>query len=239
MYLQMHLQQRHSAMQHQYPIPALRSPARVTLIVNSQGVTNSYRRTVIKAHSKVAMIERLKSVMGWTDEMIDMVQWKAIRKGLTHLSAGPKTTMIKHMNGILPIGHRLVRTGLSSNDTCRRCNCHQETDWHMIQCYTASNQGSNTLLIVSGRTGKRRMRSTCLKNTDRFLFDMRTDPHSQYHNSHMTRWPNRQYKIATYSPALNSGDAEYQSRSLLSNNSSRLARRTGAKYLSRPSAMHS
>ena len=36
------------------PIPALRSPARVTLIIGSRGVTNSYRRTIIKAHSRVA-----------------------------------------------------------------------------------------------------------------------------------------------------------------------------------------
>ena len=33
---------------------------------------------------------------------------------MAHLSAGPKTTLVKHMNGILPIGHRLVRTGLSA-----------------------------------------------------------------------------------------------------------------------------
>ena len=38
------------------PIPALRSPARVTLIVNSRGVTNSHRRTVIRAHSQKAII---------------------------------------------------------------------------------------------------------------------------------------------------------------------------------------
>ena len=64
------------------PIPALQSPARVTLIVN-------------------------KISHGWTEEMIDIVQWEAIRKGTSHLSAGPKSTLIKHMNGILPIGHRL------------------------------------------------------------------------------------------------------------------------------------
>ena len=144
------------------------------LSIAGHGITNHPRSKTLRAHASVALTKRLLET-GWTNKLIDSVSWTAVQKGTEHYPKSIMTTLVKHMNGMLPIGHRLTRVNSCASSKCTRCKTVEESDWHLLSCAVNAPSGRDIRKKFEKNLGKAKFNKEIVSLITHFLFDMRLD----------------------------------------------------------------
>ena len=80
---------------------------------------------------------------GWTTQILDLVSWHDLQSGILSFGAHQQVTITKHTNGLLPLGCRILQTGMTRSQICPRCLGCIETDAHFVHCALASDDAAS------------------------------------------------------------------------------------------------
>ena len=95
--------------------------------------TYKLKRTLRIARTAPALEKALKEKYGWEDETFQDVNWEAMRLALRRLRAH-RTTLLKHINNISPVGKLVHIYDPKYPETCPSCEEPVETRHHLYEC---------------------------------------------------------------------------------------------------------
>ena len=106
---------------------------RVQLHLPDGTITRKVKTVLRVARHGPPLEKKLMKDKGWTQETLDDVNWDASRIAMNRLRKH-RTTLIKYVNGILPVGSMVTRYDIKYSPACPSCPEQLETTQHMIRC---------------------------------------------------------------------------------------------------------
>ena len=100
-------------------------------------ITHKTKRTLRDLRTTPLLVARLQKKYDWSDSTFNDVNWEAGRQATNRLRS-KKTTLIKHLNNISPVGALVSLYDPKYSAECPSCDHPNETRQHLYQCNAPS-----------------------------------------------------------------------------------------------------
>ncbi len=118
---------------HEYHNAPLLPTSGAQIHLPSGTVTYHLKRTLTHARTVQPLQAKLCKRNDWTADTFKLIDWEAHRRGLNRHDKH-RTTLIKYLHGILPVGKLVHRYDKKYPEECPSCNAPVETQDHLFHC---------------------------------------------------------------------------------------------------------
>ena len=126
-----------------------------------EGTCNSkYKAELRKARTSGPLIQKLRHKHDWSQDDFNSIDWESHRIALQR-KRPHRTTLVKHLHGILPVGKLVHSYNAKHPAHCPSCSAPVEDRHHLLRCTAAS---------------RNKWRGDCIKSMRKLLERLNTHP---------------------------------------------------------------